>query len=98
MVVFYLVLLSLSEHIPFVWAYASATSCTILMVALYAGTAMGHAKYGWGIGVFCVGLYTLLYALLQMEDYALLMGTALVVIMLGALMYVSRNMGKIEQA
>lgn len=98
MVVFYLVLLSLSEHIPFVWAYTSATTCTILMVALYAGTAMGHPKYGWGIGVFCVGLYTLLYALLQMEDYALLMGTALVVIMLGALMYVSRNMGKIEQA
>lgn len=98
MVVFYLVLLSLSEHIPFVWAYASATSCTILMVSLYAGTAMGHPKYGWGIGAFCVGLYTLLYALLQMEDYALLMGTALVVIMLGALMYVSRNMGKTGHA
>lgn len=97
MVVFYLVLLSLSEHIPFMWAYASAMSCTILMVALYAGTAMGHSKYGWGIGVFCVGLYTLLYALLQMEDYALLMGTALVIIMLGALMYVSRNMGKTGQ-
>jgi len=39
-----------------------------------------------------VALYALLYAILQMEDYALLMGTALVVVMLGALMVVSRNL------
>ena len=47
---------------------------------------------GVGVGVLLTALYTLLYAILQMEDYALLMGTALVLVMLGALMMVSRNL------
>ena len=45
-----------------------------------------------GIGVLLVALYSLLYTILQMEDYALLMGTALLLVMLAALMVVSRNL------
>lgn len=62
------------------------------MIAVYAGVALRNARQGSGIGLFLAALYTLLYAILQMEDYALLMGTALIVIMLGALMVVSRNL------
>ena len=36
----------------------------------------------------------LLYTILQMEDYALLMGTALLLVMLAALMVVSRNLAR----
>ena len=92
MTVFYLVLLSLSEHLSFRASYIAAAGCTILMIAVYAGVALRNARQGSGIGLFLAALYTLLYAILQMEDYALLMGTALIVIMLGALMVVSRNL------
>lgn len=92
MVVFYLVLLSLSEHFAFLPSYAAASVCTILMIAAYAGVALRSLKEGVGVGVLLTALYTLLYAILQMEDYALLMGTALVLVALGALMAVSRNL------
>lgn len=92
MVVFYLVLLSLSEHFSFLPSYAAASACTILMIAIYTGAALRSAKEGAGVGILLTALYILLYAILQMEDYALLMGTALVLAMLAALMVVTRNL------
>lgn len=92
MVVFYLVLLSLSEHFTFLPSYAAASACTVLMIALYAGAAMRSVRQGFSVGLLLTALYSLLYAILQMEDYALLMGTALVLVMLGVLMVVSRNL------
>lgn len=94
MVVFYLVLLSLSEHLAFLTSYLSASGCIALMVSCYVGFALRNVKEGIGIGVLLVALYTLLYTILQMEDYALLMGTALVLVMLAALMVVSRNLAR----
>ena len=92
MVVFYLVLLSLSEHLAFLASYLSASVCIVLMVSCYVGFALRNYKEGMGIGVLLVALYSLLYTILQMEDYALLMGTALLLVMLAALMVVSRNL------
>lgn len=94
MVVFYLVLLSLAEHVSFSLSYAVAAICTICMIAAYTAAAFRSKRHGGGVGVLLVALYALLYAILQLEDYALLMGTALVVIMLAALMIVSRNLKK----
>ncbi len=37
-------------------------------------------------------LYALLYSLLQLEDYALLMGTALLLVIIAVLMYLTRNL------
>lgn len=92
MVVFYLTLLSLSEHFAFLPSYAAASACTILMISFYAGAALRNIREGLGVCALLTALYAMLYAILQMEDYALLMGTALVLVMLGALMVVSRNL------
>ena len=94
MVVFYLVLLSLSEHLAFLTSYLSASGCIVLMVSCYVGFALRNYQGGVGIGVLLVALYSLLYTILQMEDYALLMGTALLLVMLAALMVVSRNLAR----
>ena len=94
MVVFYLVLLSLSEHLAFLTAYLSASACIIFMVSAYVGAALRSVKEGLGIGGLLLVLYTLLYTILQMEDYALLMGAALILVMLAALMVVSRNLAR----
>ena len=92
MVVFYLSLLSLAEHVAFGAAYATASACAVLMISLYAAAALRAKRLGLGAGLLLTALYTLLYAILQMEDYALIMGTGLVLIMLGALMFVSRKL------
>lgn len=92
MVVFYLVLLSLSEHLSFGLSYAAASACTVLMIAAYAAAALRSPRRGGGAGLLLATLYTLLYGILQLEDYALLMGTALVLIMLAALMLATRRL------
>lgn len=94
LVIFYLVLLSLAEHVPFLTAYACAAACILLMTSLYVGAALRSVRQGLGIAVLLAALYVLLFTILQMEDYALLMGTALILVVLAALMVVSRNLGR----
>ncbi len=89
---FYLTLLSLAEHIAFLPAYLSASSIIILMITCYTAAALRSAVRTAIIFVLLVGLYTLLYSLLQLEDYALLMGTGLLLAVVVVLMYVTRHM------
>ncbi len=89
---FYLTLLSLAEHIDFLPAYLSASSIIILMITCYTAAALRSAVRATIIFVLLIGLYTLLYSLLQLEDYALLMGTGLLLAVVIVLMYVTRHM------
>ena len=84
--------LALSEHAPFLPSYAAASAIVIIMETAYMAAVMKSLLKGLGVGVFFFALYTLLYTILQMEKYALLAGTALLLIMLGVFMYVSRNL------
>ena len=92
MSLFYLVLLSLAEHAAFPLAFAAAGLISVLMNGLYIMAAMRSLPRGLTVMGLLAGLYTVLYALLKMEDYALLMGTALVLIVLGVLMYLTRHL------
>jgi len=88
---FYLVLLSLSEHIPFVKAYLSAATLTILMITGYTWVVLRNFLRALAVFIMLVALYAVLYSLLQLEDYALMMGTALLVFVVVVLMFVTRN-------
>jgi inner membrane protein len=89
--VFYLLLLSLSEHIGFAAAYAvSATAC-VALIGSYVGAILGGARRGAGFAGALAGLYALLYGLLGSEDYALLMGSVLVFALLAAVMIFTRR-------
>ena len=90
--VFFLVLLALSEHLGFTLAYASAAGLTVLMIASYTAAVLRSATRGIGILALLSALYAILYSLLRLEDYALLMGTALLVVVIGVLMLVTRNL------
>lgn len=93
MTIFYLILLSLAEYAGFLTAYVVASIVAISMITLYVAAALRNVLRACGIAVLLAALYVLLYALLQLEDYALLVGTGLVVCMLGVLMYITRNLG-----
>jgi inner membrane protein len=87
MVTFYVLLLSLCEHIGFPVAYLSASAATGIMISIYVGKAL-HS-FGRGIlmlGIFSI-LYGLLYLILQLEDYALLAGAITAFILLTATMF-----------
>lgn len=89
--VFYLLLISLSEHIKFNPAYWVSTAATVILITAYSSTIFRNRKLTISICVTLLGLYGFLYSLLQLQDYALLMGSLGLFSILAALMYFSRN-------
>ena len=89
---FFLTLLSLSEHIAFLKAYISASAITILSISIYTWFSNRNAKQFAFLLVLLTALYAIMYSLLQLEDYALLMGTGLLLVILFVLMWITRNL------
>ncbi|MEZ5535708.1 MAG: cell envelope integrity protein CreD [Thiolinea sp.] len=88
---FYLILLSLAEHLPFEQAYIAATAAVVGMIWIYAWAVLRSFWKGLFILLVLGGLYYLLFLILQMEDYALLAGTGLLVFATLMMMFVTRN-------
>ncbi len=72
---FFLLLLSLSEHLAFDKAYAAAAGACAALLAFYASSMLGRALSGVLFGLGIALLYGLLYVLLQMEQNALVIGS-----------------------
>ncbi|MCL1137363.1 cell envelope integrity protein CreD [Shewanella pneumatophori] len=88
---FYLLLISLSEHTGFNWAYIMSAIASTLLLSIYVGGMLANAKHGRLFGLCLMGLYGLLFGLLQAESYALLMGSLLCFAILSLLMVMTRN-------
>lgn len=88
---FYLVLLSMSEYFSFGLAYIIATLMVVIPNSLYIKAVTKNSKYGVGILVFLSGIYAVLYSILKMEQYALITGTLLLMLVLYVMMYITRN-------
>jgi inner membrane protein len=88
---FYLLLLSLAEHLPFVAAYLAATGAATLMVALYASAVLRSWRRGILLAPALAAAYGFLYATLQSEDYALLIGAVGLFAILGLVMALTRR-------
>ncbi len=90
---FYLTLLSMAEHYGFFNAYISAACIIIVMISLYAYAAIRSLARTSIISILLLGLYSLLYSLLKLEENALMAGTGLLLFILGVLMFLTRNIG-----
>ena len=88
---FFLLLLSLSEHWPFARAYGVAASACALLLGYYATHMLGRASAGVAFGASIAGLYGLLYALLQMEQNALAIGSVGLFAAVAAVMVLTRR-------
>ncbi len=89
--VFYLLLLSLSEYVGFDRGFAIAAVATVLLIGLYAGAAFKAARYRiQAIVVFSL-VYGLIYLLMRLEDFALLAGSVAAFAGLTAAMWLTRN-------
>jgi inner membrane protein len=88
---FYLLELSLAEHIPFAAAYVAAAGAASAMVTLYASAVLA----GWRRGIVLLPLlaaaYGFLYTTLESEDWALLIGSVGLFLILGVVMYLTRK-------
>ena len=88
---FYLLELSLSEHIGFPLAYALASVSIIALVGAYSAAVLHRRGLALLVATGVVLLYAYLYILLMNEDYALLIGSLGLFAILAAVMYVTRR-------
>ena len=88
---FFLLLLSLSEHLPFERAYAAAASACAALLGYYAAHMLGRWLAGLAFGAAIALLYGLLYLLLQMEQNALAVGSLGLFVALTAVMVLTRR-------
>jgi inner membrane protein len=89
--VFFLLLLSLSEHLGFGIAYLFSAAACVALVAYYVAHVVRDGRLGALFGAALGGMYGMLYAILSAEDYALLMGSLLVFGVLGVIMVLTRK-------
>ena len=91
MAMFYLLLLSLSEHLGFGLAYAIAAGACASLLAYYLAGVLGSRRRGLAFGAGLAGLYGVLYLLLRSEDFALLVGSAVLFAALATAMVLTRR-------
>jgi inner membrane protein len=92
MCVFYLLLLALSEHVGFDRSYVIAAVASGGLIAWYWNAVIHRGpRHGVLMGVVLAALYSYLYLLLRLEDYALAAGAAGLFIMLAAVMFLTRR-------
>jgi inner membrane protein len=88
---FFLLLISLSEHMRFGTAYAIAASACILLISFYVTHVLRSKSMALGFATGLSAIYGALYVLIQAEDYSLLMGSALMFGLLAGLMFITRK-------
>lgn len=91
LVFFYLLLLSISEHLGFDLAYTIAATAVTGLVAGYASAALSGWGRGLALGLGLVTLWGFLYTLLKAEDWSLLMGSTGLFLILAVTMWLTRR-------
>lgn len=89
---FFLLLLSLSEHLGFAAAYTIAALACCSLIGVYMAAVLQSRARGLGFAVLLGGLYGLLYGLLQAEDIALLLGSIGLFALLATVMLATRRL------
>lgn len=89
--VFYTLLIAISEHLNFMYSYVIASVSIIAMITLYAKSIFKSNMLTMLLCLILVILYLFIYSIIQMEDYALLMGSIGLFVVLAIVMYLSRK-------
>ena len=95
-VIFYTLVLSLSEHMHFNYAYILSAASVTLIISGYAKAIISNSKFALTILGILTILYCYLFIVLQLEDYALILGSIGLLIILSMAMYITRKINWYE--
>ncbi len=88
---FFLLLISLSEHIPFGAAYLVGAAASIGLLTFYLSFVLHSLRRGLAFGALQTLLFAAIYGLLLSEDNALLLGSVMLFAVLATVMVVTRR-------
>ncbi len=92
LLLFYTLLLALSEHILFNASYLIASLATISLIGWFASAILRGGKWGLLMSVVLTLLYSYIFSILQLQDFALLLGSIGLFVALAVVMYLVRKM------
>ena len=90
-IIFYLLLLSIAEQVGFDLAFLISAGATVALISAYAGWVFESRRQGVIALVSFTLLYTLIYVLMRLEDFALLIGALTSFAAIAAVMYFTRG-------
>jgi inner membrane protein len=88
---FYVLLIALSEHIAFLYAYLLAAAALVALMGVYIAGALRSSRRGLIVAGAMLLVYGVLYTLILSEDYALLLGAIALFAALAAVMIATRK-------
>lgn len=91
LVLFFVMLLAFAEVIGFSAAYVVASAAIIALLSAYSAAVLGSWRRGKFVGALLIGLYALLFVLLNLEAWSLLIGSVMLFVALAGVMYATRN-------
>jgi inner membrane protein len=91
LIVFYTLLLSISEHIHFNLAFILSSISTLLLISGYVLAILKSKKLTYLISGILIILYSFIFVIIQLQDYSLLIGSIGIFIILCLVMYFSRK-------
>jgi inner membrane protein len=91
LVLFYTLLLSISEYIGFTYSYAVAAVATIGLIAWFVKGVLGSMRLTTILSVVLLFVYTYMFTILQLQDYALLLGSIGLFLALAVIMQFSKR-------
>jgi len=91
LIMFYTLLIAITEHSSFRFAYIIAGIAVVVMIDLYSISILKNKKFPLFIAASLTGLYSFIYVIIQLENYALLAGSIGLFLILGAVMFFSRK-------
>lgn len=91
LIVFYTLLLSISEHVAFNLAFILAALATLLLIAGYVKAILKSNALTFLLTGILLILYSFIFVIIQLQDFALLIGSIGIFIILGLVMYFSRK-------
>jgi len=91
MIIFYTLLLSLSEQIGFNWAYLVAASATVGLITAFVDSLLKKKSTALSFAAILSVFYGFIYVIIQLEDFALLAGSIALFVIVAVLMYFSRK-------
>ncbi len=91
LIMFYTLLVSISEHSNFLKAYLIAGVSVVMLITLYSKSILKNIKFSTLIGLSLTALYSFIYVIIQLENYALLVGSIGLFLILATVMFVSRK-------
>lgn len=91
LIIYYTLLLSFSEQVGYNAAYAIASIATTVLVTLYSTSFLKSKSVVLLFGLLMASFYTFIFIIIQAQDFSLLIGSVGLFLIIGLLMYFSRN-------